>query len=423
MRDVREFWYLGLLATVIAGYPLVSSLSPLLSIESRDVSILFRAVALLYSLAVGYHFFVKRRIRLGIFGSAFLFFWVMYSARLVFDTVVNPESLGRPIEEYYIFAFLVTLIPSLACYARLSAKEVLLAGKILWLMCLIAAGGVVATYLIIGGEGQSPRFELETLNPISVGHLGVTLIIMSVTLFPLLSLRFRWVALGAIGGGLVLVGVAASRGPIVSFLVALGIFYVISVIHALRAQALRSMVALSLLGIVLFVLPVFLFGYIEDELGFGVLSRLEAASSGGDESTDLRKISFQGAWDQFLGSPILGDALEEKTTRFYPHNNILEAFMAAGILGGTMMVILYVISFVNAIRLIASRSAYTWIGVVLLQYLVGTQFSGAIWSSDALFCLMAVASVSVRAVQCRHSKDVMHFKDEKKRICMANSFL
>lgn len=400
MKASSKTWCLGLLAVAISGYPLVSPLPLLLSVESRTVSILFRVAALLYCLAVGYHYFVRRRISLGRFGKTYLLFWAMYSARLIYETIAEPESLGRPVYEYYLFAFFVTLIPSLTCYLRLNKEEALIAGKILWVMCVIASSGVVGIYLM-GDVGQVElgRFSLETLNAITAGHLGLTLFFMSVTLYSLLSTRFRWLALVTAATGLALMGVSNSRGAFMSFLVVLGTFYVISAVRIFRTGALKTITILSLSSVAILTLSVPILRYTENSYGFSSLSGLELMGSADDQSAQYRKTSFQGAWDQFLESPVLGDALEEKTTKFYPHNNILEAFMTTGMVGGAILVFLYVVSFINAIRLIASRSTYTWIGVVLLQYLVGSLFSGAIWASDGLFCLMAVASASVGVAQ------------------------
>lgn len=399
-KSSNKTWPLGLLAVVISGYPLVSPLPLLFATESRNVSVLFRVISLLYCLAVGYHYLVRGRIRLGRFGKFYLLFWGMYSARLVFESINNPESLGRPVSEYYLFAFVITLIPSLVCYVELEAEEALVAGKSIWVMCSIATMGVVGAYLL-GDRGQVEvgRFSLETLNPITVGHLGLTLFFMSATLYSRLSHRFRLVALGTATIGLAVMGAASSRGAFMSFLVVVGTFYAIMTFRIFAKRSLKAIIILSLSSIILLTLSVPVLRYIEDTYGFNSLTGLKAMGSVEDQSAQDRKSSYQGAWDQFLDSPLVGDALEEKTSKFYPHNNILEAFMATGIIGGTLMLFFYATAVINAIRLISSRSTHTWIGVVLLQYLVGTLFSGAIMLSDSLFCLMAVASASVGAAQ------------------------
>ena len=48
-----------------------------------------------------------------------------------------------------------------------------------------------------------------------------------------------------------------------------------------------------------------------------------------------------GAVNQFFESPVFGSFLEEKIFKEYPHNLLLESFMATGILGGLLFVIYY----------------------------------------------------------------------------------
>lgn len=404
MKPSGRWWYLGVLGVVLSGYPLVAPLPWLLAIEGREISIIFRASALVYFLAVGYYLVARGRIRLGMFGLGYLTFWCVYTARLIFEALTNSE-LQRPISEYFIFAYLVTLIPSLVCYVRFDRDEALAAGKIVWSMCFVAAGGVIAAYAAGAVENAGlTRFSLERLDPISVGHLGLTLFGVSVTLRSGLSRRVKWVALASAGIGLGLMGVAASRGPIVSFLVIAGILYLISVVGMFRTPAPKSIVAVAVISIVMVTAPIPILKYIEETHGFSVISRLNMTGSDDDHAFQIRMSLFRGAWDQFLESPVVGDGIEERATGFYPHNNVLEAFMATGVLGGSIIVMLYAVSFVNAVKLISSQSNHTWIGVVLLQYLVGTQFSGTLWFSDALFCLMAVAATSVRAARAVASR-------------------
>jgi O-antigen ligase len=227
-----------------------------------------------------------------------------------------------------------------------------------------------------------------------------------------LPLKIRWLTMITAGLGLALMTVAATRGPIVSLLVILFTLGANAAIRVIRDSA-KSIVTLLVLSAVFFMFPMQLLQYVEQHYGFTVLSGLELMGTEYDQSAESRRTSFAGAWEQFLENPIVGDSLEEKLTGFYPHNNILEAFMATGILGGSMMVLLYLFSIATAIKLIASKSTYSWIGVILLQYIVGTQFSGAIWSSDALFCLMALASVSVAGLRQRAVVSIRHFHGKR----------
>lgn len=394
---MRMNWYLWVAAIATAGYPLISVLSVIFSVEGRGISIGYRACALLYSVSAGVYLFKHRRLSLGLFGAAYLIFWLMYSGRLVTETLFRFEELSQPIADYYLFAYLVTFIPSLVCFVRFTSKEAYFSGMALWGLCLFASVSIVATYLMVGsGEAVQFRFSLRTLNPISMGSLGATLALLSVFLLRGQQRTLRTMAV--IGGslGLSILLIAASRGAIIAFVSVLLLVVIVPLVNR-RGNLSRSHVkAAFLLVLVLSTVAVPLIDYVESNYQFSVASGLRVLGSSADQSGMIRMQSFTGAWNQFLDSPLLGDALEVRSIRFYPHNNILEAFMATGILGGAILLGLYLATFINCIRLIASRRSYAWIGAVTLQYLLISLSSGAIWGSSALFCFMALAARNVR---------------------------
>ena len=397
IKSLRENWYLWIAAVATAGYPLISVLSVIFSIEGRGISIGYRACALLYVVSAGVYLLKQRRLSLGLFGVAYLIFWLMYSGRLVAETLFRFEDLSHPIADYYLFAFLVTLLPSLVCFVRLTRKEASFSGTALWALCFFASAGILATYFLIGSGGAMQfRFSLRTLNPISMGQIGATLALMSVFL---IRSRERIVKTAAAFGGVVglsILLVAASRGPIIAFLSVLMLIVFAPIVNR-RGNLSRSHVkAAFLLILVLSTVAMPLIEYIESNSQFSIASRFRGLGSSSDESGMIRTQIFKGAWSQFIDNPLFGDALEERKIRTYPHNNILEAFLATGILGGSILLGLYVATLINCIRLIASRDSYAWIGAVTLQYLLISLSSGVIWGSSVLFCLMALASRNVR---------------------------
>lgn len=398
----KKWWHLGGIGIIISGYSLISFIPLLLSVENTSISVPFRALSLLYILVIGYYYLTKRKIKINIFGYLYLLFWLMYSIRIFNETLFNSETLGRSVSEYYLFAFFVTFIPSIVYYVKLNKEEILIAGKILWIICIIAAIGIIISYIIgatiENGASETARFSIDTLNPISMGHLGLTLLIMSVFVYSKLSGKLKFLALFTAILGFILMSVAASRSALIAAIIIFGIFYLILFFRRMKRNPLIAMI-IPLILITIIMLAPFIFKYIEDTYGFTVLSGLEVIGSDDDQSGNIRKLLFQSAWEQFTNSPVIGDGLEEKSMRFYPHNNIIEAFMATGLLGGSIILTLYFLSIINSLKLIISNSEYTWVGLILLQYIVFTQFSGALWQSGALFSLMAIASVSIKILK------------------------
>lgn len=399
MKSLRTSWYLWLVGIVLAGYPLVSSLPLIFNVESRIISMSYRACALGYCLLLIGYYVKAGRLHFGWFGVAYLVFWTLYSLRLFFETSFNPYSLSQPVYVYYLFAFLVTLLPSLACFVRLQKWEVVSAARIAWCICFIAALLVNLTFWL-GDSGMRElyRFSLETLNPISAGSLGATLALLSACFLRVPSWRSRAMGIIGFGAGLALLLMASSRGAIIAFSLALLVLVAAPLIRRRGVLSIRHLQALILLLFMSSIAAIPLLQYVEDQYAFSTLSGLRRLGTADDMSGLIRQQSYSGAWEQFMESPLLGDALEERSTGFYPHNNILEAFMATGVIGGSLLLCLYLVSLVNFWRLIWYRNDYSWIGVIGLQLLILSLSSGVIWGSAALFCLMALASQSIGVV-------------------------
>ena len=115
------------------------------------------------------------------------------------------------------------------------------------------------------------------------------------------------------------------------------------------------------------------------------------------ESVDSRERMFASAWQQFLEKPILGSALLEETSGFYPHNLVLEAFMATGIIGGCAYLLLIALMLNASIRLLIKADGYEWLALLAIMYLVGAQFSGSHWGFNAHWQSLVLVIVTERA--------------------------
>ena len=248
---------------------------------------------------------------------------------------------------------------------------------------LLVATVIVA---ILGGTFVSPddgrgaydtgRLRLDALNPISVGHLGASLILLAI--WPMVSRgiklsRLQRAALIAVTlVGLYVLVAAASRGPIASlFLV--GLFYV-STLGVQRAwKFLIIFLAIVIFGYAIVV-------HFQDSGQFSTLSRIVSTSSGQDAAVSERQLALQGAIRQIADNPIFGNGLEEKSTRFYPHNVIVESFMATGFVGGVSFLVIAAFGVRMSLQVISAGSDHGWVALIFMQYLVACQFSGAIYS-------------------------------------------
>lgn len=386
----------------IAGYPLVSTFPVLLGVSSRVFSVPFRAFMLLLSLFVVVRLItgVTRSYR-GLFWVPFVLFWGIYSLRLVSDTVIAPIQLAFRPYEYFLFAYGMCLVPTLAFMAEPNAILTRVAAKVTLLLASIAGAAALGAIWFGISHGatealEAARLQSETLDPISLGHLSASIVLLAVYL-ALGEKRLvikAFLTLVAVAG-LISLALASSRGPVLSLACAM---LMIFGARFSRRPSIGQIVAL--VGLVTLVFLIFY--WVEDSLGFSIVSGLTSLEDlEYDPSGALRIESMRSAWQQFLDSPFLGSALEELSSHYYPHNVVIEAFMAGGIVLGVVFTLLLIWAIASAVRLIYADHGAGWIGALFIQYAAGAMFSGALFGSNTMWPLMAgvVATQATRTMR------------------------
>jgi hypothetical protein len=377
---------------VVAGYALVSALPLLLDTSSRAVSVPYRAVVALIGVWLIVRALQRRALYAGLFWAPFGLFWLLYSLRLLLDIQIMPKALQGSLTDYVIFAFGICLIPAIAFMQTPGTATIRRAYQFVLAMtaaaCLttlllsvraILSGDALAAWFTIG------RLGTDTLNPILLGHLGVTLAILSfVGLFRLFAVpaipRLLLAALAALG--LVTAAVAASRGPLVALAAVVGIM----ALSARSArQRLRALIAIILIGGIGYPTAVL----VEERLGFGIITRTITAGGDLDESGGHRFILVRDAWRQFMNEPVIGSSLEERNSGSYPHNPVVESFMATGVFGGLAFLALVAGSLRSGVWLLRNAPHHGWVALLHVQALVGASFSGSLWASDFMWCFTA----------------------------------
>lgn len=387
---VRQITPLIITWTLI-GFPLLASICAIFGVTPTVYSAVIRAiiVALSVAILVG---LVKRKLRPSIFFSIYIIFWLTYITRLLISSL-SSEELSHPSWHYWIWAIGSCLLPSLV----LSVKNCI---NFPTLYRAIMAIGLITSVIILssasttvisasGDEIDVGRLQLESLNPITVGHLAATVALLSISGLLNKEKRLPTAFLHAfcimISGALLIQ--SGSRGPLVAF--------VITVLLLILPSRKVSTTQIFLFALLMLIVLSQIFSGVGTSSIQGV-SRLVLALEGNDASGSLRLMAATGAIQQFLSNPWFGSGLEESTTGFYPHNLILEAFMATGLLGGVSFLYIFVASSITAVSVARSREQTSWIGAVTFQYCIAALFSGAIYNAAAFWTMIVVSQHLLR---------------------------
>jgi len=384
-RDMRA--RATLLALCVAGYPLAAAMQAVTGVSSRLVTVPYRALVAGLSIWV-----LVRAWKAGWSGYGGMLwlplgvFWLLYAWRLAMDGLFLPVGFGDPFSDYLLLGLGASLLPMLACFTIVDADAAAL-GRTLTI-AMATCGAVAAVILgfrdIALGNFLSVvtgRLGLEALNPISLGHLGVTtsLLWLDRLLSPSGS-RYRVPGIVAVLAGIAVAVISGSRGPILALIVCSAAMLLVA---RRRGRSVFGVVLVAV-AVVTGVQGARIAG---DQLGLGVIRRV--GGWGEDRSSLDRVTILRDSWDQFLAHPLLGSGLQEKVSGSYPHNPALEAFMATGVVGGATFFLLLVAGTFAALRLVRAAGDGAWIGILLLQYLIGAMLSGAVYAGTTLYPLLA----------------------------------
>ncbi|MBP2647346.1 MAG: hypothetical protein H6Q77_970 [Gemmatimonadetes bacterium] len=384
-RDMRV--RATLLALCVAGYPLAAAIQAVTGLSSRLVTVPYRALVAGLSIWV-----LVRAWKAGWSGYGGMLwlplavFWLLYAWRLAMDGLFLPVAFGDPFSDYLLLGLGASLLPMLACFTIVDADA---AARARTLTIAMATCGAVAAVILgfrdiaLGNflSVITGRLGLEALNPISLGHLGVTtsLLWMDRLLSPSGS-RYRVLGIAAVLAGIAVAVISGSRGPILALIVCSAAMLLVA---RHRGRSVLGVVLVAV-AVVTGVQGARIAG---DQLGLGVIQRV--GGWGEDRSSLDRVTILRDSWDQFLAHPLLGSGLQEKVSGSYPHNPALEAFMATGVVGGATFFLLLVAGTLAALRLVRAAGDGAWLGILLLQYLLGAMLSGAVYAGTTLYPLLA----------------------------------
>lgn len=389
-----------LIALMLGGYPLSAAMGSALGVDSTPLSIATRALTLAVALVLIMFAIPKARVKHPRYAFLFWAFWVAYLIRIAVDTTSSAPQLLRPPADYWVWALGICLLPSLGLMGVTSAE----AFRKAFYFSLVTLGTATVLTLAFGSgfvirfdgtEANIGRLSTESLNPISAGHLGASLFILSgwsvVFGYSRSQLARMTGVAGAVCGAVLLIS-AASRGPVAALACVL-----LVVLASLR---LHNVLKVTVMGLLVAVVMAMLLTSVSQFEQLSVVNRVMAAASGEDMAVSARHESFAGAWNQFLSNPLVGDFLEERDSGFYPHNLPLEAFMSTGLIGGAAFLAISWVAFSHAYRAIRNKAPYAWAGMIFIQYLVGAQFSGSLYGSSTFWgfaVLMMFAASRLRS--------------------------
>lgn len=400
--QLTSFFYGVLLACELFGFPLASVFPVFLGIKSRPISIAYRGFVVLLTII-----FVTRALRQrwhvikGPFALAALCLALLLLGRMLWDNTFADLPLNLPWDDQWTFLFGVTVLPTFAFIMvpppggfDILRKTGLWAGCVTIFMVIAA----VAFTLRTGGfRNLGGRLQTDVLNPISLAQMATScLIFVNARSIAGTTAKGRpWRTVGRASMTLLcvlLVLASVSKGPI------LAMFAVIMLAAVFRGHLdLRGSGLAARLFFLIFAMAA----------AIGVILVLDAytpiqivsrfVNAGADASTSTRLELIQGALSQFEESPLMGSAVVEYSSLYYPHNIIVEVMMTNGILGLAALLFVLFGCFYYSGRILLKMPSERWIALLFVQYFIVSMFSGSLYYDASTWATTLIVLASVQA--------------------------
>ena len=386
----------ALYALTVVGFPLVSTVPTLVGVDSQVATVPFRIIIVALSVGILYGWWVRgTRVLFNAAVLATLTLWALLVARMFVDTMVDPlpGDLGIPVSQFLLLSLGACYLPALAGLEYPDARTLDLAR--VWIEVLGAIAMLAILYVGLRGVFQGSvlyRLATPVLNPISVGHLGVSVLIVTMCGFSGSGRGARLLrSLLVVLSVTVIVG-SVSRGPILAALVA----------ALLLAMRPRAGARIRLFGVVLRVALVAgaigaiaaAISYLEESGIIDVVERLTETLQ--DVASQERTAMIVGAWQQFTEHPFIGSAFVERRFMMNPHNIILESMMAVGVVGLGLLLVSMSASLVATQRVLRIPGNHAWVGLIYVQYVINGMLSGSLFT-DGTFWLFGLGVMALAA--------------------------
>lgn len=375
----KDFWAWSF-ALAIAGYPLVGILSSVTAAADDKLSIAFR---ILVVCLCGLSFLFSDRQKAWRFGDVWL---LSFAGLYLLNLGIDYETRGA--SDTLVFAMVTSIVP--AAFLALSTKrwsEI----NVAWALFAVGTLSVVGiVWLQYSGSSavlldNSYRVHFERLNPISIGHAGLTTLIASYTLitFPQRKI-LKFAIFAVVVASAVAMYLAAARGPAVALACCIILF------PMLRPRFMTMIMCWLFLAGAVFVLATTDMTPLLDRFNLTLTGTAATNSAIG------RLAALASSWELFKQNPLFGYGTYLPFFG-YPHNMFMEILQAMGLLGMAIFVPVFV-KIAMAVKFLADRRLVL-LPLLTTQAIVGAQFSGSLWAAGFLWITITVLIFRVNAMR------------------------
>jgi len=331
-------------------------------------------------------------------GFLFVIFWVIYLTRLFLDLYLfEIEIFEEQSKSYYILSALsIVFFPTISLYS-FNWSKVDFEYILKWLYGLLLFALLIGLILRNNEDNELRSTGGVFMGVLNYGHYGATLSILSFYyIFVRRSYKiFKVIYVFGFFLGLTTVFITSSKSPIIALGVVILLYYLVFF-------DLKKIIILLILLIIGYFYFIDFYELVSKYYPNAFLQRF-IYSLTEDQSFSGRENLLMTGWQEFVEKPFFGSAFliqNEKFIGSYPHNLIIESFMALGILGGFIFIWYLKKCLIITRSHIKKNSNLVWIAFLFLQYFIFGMFSGNIFSSE-LFWIFSLILILTKPEKFR----------------------
>jgi len=375
------------------GYLLISTLFlPMTSdIEgiSRTISIPYHLFSLLITLIVIIinikSIFKKYPIVL----KMLLLFWILLTIRIAYDLLIRTDlyiiSYRDNIWAYIFLISIPAIVSLISSYDKIDLSKALHYIYFLYLAILGLSFFTNEQLWITSDIIEGRQSGNLAINFIQFGHVAVSFFLLSIFFLLKKEISFvkKMIICIFLSASIVVMLRTGSRGPLASLFIAC-LFWTIALN---RKRVILGFLAVFTIGVLVFIFfdsILHSIGTISPVMERRLILLVNEGDLGGRENL------YSEAINLFLDNPIYGAqfALFKDGIYAYSHNIVLDAFMGLGIVGGVILLYILLYSLKQSYQLISVNIYYYWVGLLLLQNIVASMFSGNFYQNPLLSVLL-----------------------------------
>lgn len=378
------------------GFDLATSLSSIFIGNSAEnsqlITIPIRGLMLLISLiTILINLKSQSKFSFGIYSLFFYFFLIII--RLYYDLGIRTDiDTYRSDQTQMLLVFTSMLITTFSIFKSFRSINFERAFRLIYVGFAIIL--VVNFFNFQGFTAESVNVNEQVTtgirNSIATGYTAAIFLLLSLVFYSDINRKWLTKALfvPVLIAAIFILLRAGSRGPFFSVFIGTIVYF------ALRG---KNIVIILMSGSILALLFIFFFENIIElvgEISPVMAFRLEYTMVEGDKP---RLEYFNAGLEGFLNNPLFGSyafVYTDYEWYEYPHQMLIEAFMATGILGGLALAFVLLIVIKNIILTIRNKIAISWLALIALIYFIRAMTAGTIYFGDYAVILILMLMIN-----------------------------